>query len=195
MPVVMVEASELSRLEWNAPGAEAIQRAFTAAAPLLRWGAWVGPVRVTREAVLGSGFVTHVAVPFEYPDTLRDRPEYLYQQIRTNLGAELQRVSSDFSPPSVTPYTTGLNGPLDAWRSGAAANTQTRDTFPTGAGRVDPIENPETPAGQHPTSAGEAVAHVVEAVAIVGAIGGAAFLAVEAAPAVAAFFAGRRSGR
>lgn len=193
MAVVMVEASELSRFEFNAPSAEAVQRAFNNAAPLLRWGAFVGPVRVTREAVLGSGFVTHAAVPFEYPDTLQDRPAYLYQQIRTNLGTELQRVSSDFTQPTVTPYAAGLHGDLSAWRSGSAANTHTRDAFPTGAGRIDPVENPETPAGQHPTTAGEAVTSLVEGVAIVGAIAGAAFLAVEAAPLVAAWLAGRKS--
>lgn len=193
MAVVMVQTSELSRFEFNAPSAEAVQGAFNAAQPLLRWGAWVGPVRVTREAVIGSGFVTHAAVPFEYPDSLQDRPAYLYQQIQSNLLAELRRVSSDFARPVVTPYAAGLYGNLDTWRSGTAANTHTRDTFATGTGRIDPIENPDTPIGQHPTSTGEVVAEIVEAVAVVGAIGGALFLAAEAAPVVAAWLAGRGS--
>ncbi|NBO57158.1 MAG: hypothetical protein EBU84_21755 [Actinobacteria bacterium] len=46
---------------------------------------------------------------------------------------------------------------LSRWESGELARTRTRDTFPVGAGRLDPEENPTGPDSRdrRPSTAGE----------------------------------------
>ena len=155
---VLVVAEESSALIWNAPTYEAIRGALIAARlgdNTRSDGAWVGPgPRVTRVAQVGAlrGFVTRVAWLYGVGDGVT----IPRTRLRDRVAAELDRVGS-WSDVTVVDYAPAVNGSLEWWLTGAASQTQTRDEFPTGSGRVDATENPIGPTTPetHPTSPAE----------------------------------------
>jgi hypothetical protein len=150
MPSAVFYASERSSIQSNAPTSAEVGAAFRAAQVgdgSGLDGAWVGPApRVTRDAPFGA-FVTYGAWLYEWPEdprvyaTLQARQRH----VREKLALALSRQSPDWSAVSVEEYAPRLHGPMIFWTSGEAANTMTRDEFPTGFGRTAPIENSTGP--------------------------------------------------
>ena len=95
MPAFALTSTERSIFEANQPSADAIGAAMrrvtgaqiadawnnlNAANPTQasEWGAWVGPApRITRRAVIGSGFYTDVVWVWELPDAVAQRAPFL----------------------------------------------------------------------------------------------------------------------
>lgn len=155
---VLVVAEESSAFIYNAPTYEQIRGAMLAARlgdNTRTDGAWVGPgPRVTRVAQVGAlrGFVTRVAWLYGVGDGV----VVPRARLRERVAAELDRVGS-WSDVSIVDYAPEVNGSLEWWLTGRASQTQTRDEFATGSGRVDADENPIGPTTleTHPTSPGE----------------------------------------
>lgn len=160
MPYVIVHATELSRLEPNAPSAQQIDAAF-ASVNLGggNWGAWVGPrARVTRQAIIGSGFQTDAAYLYGWPDNdfVTQHLDYMRQQLLAQVQQALSASSSDWTV-NLEAFAPAVNGDVSWWQSGQASITQTRTTFPTGGGRTDAAENPTGPTTPltHPSTVGD----------------------------------------
>jgi hypothetical protein len=152
MSVVIVTATERTRLEGNAPDADEIARALENArldgAEYGR-GRWIGPgPRITRRAV-PPVYETRIAWVYAWPSPGPWRPgapqRELSEALRARVRQNLRWVSGDWGPVRVVPWAERLNGPLAAWESGELAQTRTRTAFPTGAARLDPEENPIGP--------------------------------------------------
>ncbi|HVY65952.1 MAG TPA: hypothetical protein VHH11_14110 [Gammaproteobacteria bacterium] len=111
---------------------------------------WVGAPRVTRRAVVGSGFDTYVTAVLSWPDPppsgRRQDPRSIQTVFGPRIQAALNAVSSGWDTVAVSPYLDVNNGAdLAWWSSGRAAQTRTRDAYPTLGGRVDADENPIGP--------------------------------------------------
>lgn len=163
-PSWVVSSTESSILEANAPTAADIAAAFRSVNLGPTWGSWLGPVpRVTRTAPLGS-FRTVATWVWTMPDTpwTAQHSSYVLGRVQAALADALHRGSSDWSAPTVAPYDVANNGPAAFWQSGSAGVTQTRDTFPTGGGRLDAPENPMGPTtdATHPTSLGQGLSTI-----------------------------------
>lgn len=160
MPSVIVHAIELSRLQYNAPSAQDIDAAFQQVNfGGGQWGGWVGPrPRITRRALIASGFETHAAYLYSWPDSAFTRLHNAYQraQLQAHVGNVLATLSSDWRV-SLENYAPAVNGPVAWWAGGQASITQTRDEFPTLTGRADAWENPTGPTTSqtHPTTVGD----------------------------------------
>jgi len=130
---------------------------------------WVGPPRVVRRAIAGSGFDTYVTAILQKPDPPPGGRPSTAAQIRSALGERITRavqaVDGCFAAVDVAPYFDVQNGPdLNWWSSGQAAQTRTRDAYPTLTGRILADENPvgpDTSAVRLPTI-GEAGAQIGE---------------------------------
>jgi hypothetical protein len=150
MPAAVYYASERSSIQSNAPTSAEVAAAFRAAQTgdgTGLDGSWVGPApRVTRDAPFGA-FVTYGAWMYEWPEDPRVYANlpYLERRVREKLALALSRQSPDWSAVAVESYAPRLHGPMLFWTSGEAANTMTRDEFPTGFGRTAPIENSTGP--------------------------------------------------
>ncbi len=153
MPVyVMFQATHDVFTRGSAPTAAAIQGALErvqttvntapAAARPLQLGNWVGAPRVTRVALLVStgGRKTRAAWLYEFPD-LSDDPalqsevrryeSIRRERLRTQALENLRRYAGGaaWQNAILTDYNAGINGTVDWWRSGQAADTVTRDAF------------------------------------------------------------------
>ncbi len=204
MPVFALASTERSIFEANEPSADAIGAALrnvtgaqiadawnnlnpSGPTQAAEWGAWVGPApRITRRAVIGSGFFTDTTWLWELPDAFAQRAPFLRAALGLLAKGQLQTISGDWTDPVVSDYAPAINGPLDAWRSGQLAVTRTRDEAQTGVARVDPNENARGPTTRdtHPRSPAEAAGDAANAAggAVLGfakatAIAGAAVLA------------------
>lgn len=165
MALALVVAEESSALILSAPRAEAIATALRAArlGPRVEDGDWIGPApRVTRVAELGAvrGFRTRVAWLYGWPagGPWDERPALaeLRRLLAERVASKLGELGGDWRAPQAGVWAARLNGSVEWWRDGGAAATRTRDEFPTGAGRLDPTENPDGPdAGRHPSTVGE----------------------------------------
>ena len=145
MPAVIVAAEERSVFSPNAPTALEIERAL---APLATdGGSWLGPhARITRGAPMGERFPTRVAWVYAWPVSVAaDLERAPVAALQARVVAALDNIARGWQGVRVTPYAPAVNGSLEWWSSGTAANTQTRHTFPTGAGRLAPDENPIGP--------------------------------------------------
>lgn len=166
--VVLHAVERLVAGEFSGAAADRVEAALRAVRPggPTPVGQWEGPrARVTRAAELGAwrGWVTHVAWPYTFAvdDAVLARDPTLAaelaRRLREEADAALATVSTSFEPSTVAPYAAAVNGPIEAWRDGRLSVTQTRDAFPTGAGRLDASENPvgETTAATHPSTPGD----------------------------------------
>ena len=148
MPAIVVRATELSVFEVDAPHYGDIQAAFDAAV-LRDGGTWAGPVRVVRTAHVGERFRTYAVGVYLWEPRTDTRPPTgdAAGRLAHSLSAELQRreTINGWQSIDVLPYAAAVNGPLSFWTSGQAAQTITRDTFPTGMMRV--TEEAENPLG------------------------------------------------
>lgn len=148
MPTFVIYSREKSIFEANAPSKAGIASAMRSASfsdP--QWGSWVGPApRVTLMSVVGDGFYTAVAWMYQIPDTAwgNEHATFVMATLKTNVDAAMHRLSSDFTPVTVYPYSEALHGSVSWWQTGIAART--RDTFPAGTDRLLPPENPVGPA-------------------------------------------------
>jgi hypothetical protein len=161
MPAVVVTASERSTLEASMPTAAAIRSAFTRYTPRTNpvLGAWIGPgPRVTRTASVPA-FVTTAAWLYGWPDTAYTSQNWsdLQERVRSAVADGLAEISSDWSAVTLLPYNPAVHGAVSWWSSGAAAVTQSRDTPPTGVGRLGVPDNPlgPTTSATHPPTAGD----------------------------------------
>jgi hypothetical protein len=165
MPSVVVHAVELSRIQNNAPDAQPIDQAFAAVSfGGGNWGGWVGPrPRITRRAIVTSGFQTDAAYLYSWPDNAFTAAHAAYQQAQ--LLAQVQQmlapVSSDWTV-TIEQYAPAVNGDTSWWSTGNASITTTRDEFPTTSGRVDATENPVGPTtdATHPSTPGQVAAGI-----------------------------------
>lgn len=170
MAVVVISATERSALEASAPTAAAIGAAMRRArlpGGVQERGDWLGSApRVTRTATVGERFGTTATWVYAWPT---DPPPGGYssappqeapaRELADNVARELATLSRDWQGVDALAYSLALNGELGWWASGLAAETRTRDQFPTGAGRLDAPENPLGPTSDatHPTSPADAL--------------------------------------
>lgn len=157
----VLSSTESSILDYNRPRAAAIQNALASVQGSSAH--WVGPrPRITRKSITGALYswlttVTNI-MAFDGPYT-----EYgaldAARAIAPKVNAALARVSSDWSPVTVTAYREAINGPLTWWSSGQASVTQTQDDFLTGTARTEADENPVGPntAAARPPTVGEQI--------------------------------------
>lgn len=167
MALALVVTEETSALITSAPAAAAIASALRAArmGPRPDDGDWIGPApRVTRVAELGAvrGFRTRVAWLYGWPagGPWDERPALaeLRRLLAERVASKLGELSGTWRAPEAVAYSAALNGPVRWWETGAAARTRTAQEFPTGAGRLDPVETPDGPdAGRHPSTVGETI--------------------------------------
>lgn len=167
MALALVVAEETSALITSAPTAAAIASALRAArmGPRPEDGDWIGPApRVTRVAELGAvrGFKTRFAWLYGWPagGPWDERPALaeLRRLLAERVASKLAELGGDWRAPEALAYSARLNGSVVWWITGGAARTRTANEFPTGAARLDPVENPDGPdAGRHPSTVGETV--------------------------------------
>lgn len=151
MAIVVVTSTETSRLEGSAPRADeiaaAMERARLAGAEDVR-GTWVGPgPRVTRVAEIPAFRTTATWVyawPTRGPWTAGAPLRALSVELRDAVARELATTGS-WGPVRVVPWSAEVHGELAQWENGELSRTRTRNSFPTGAGRLDPAENPTGP--------------------------------------------------
>jgi hypothetical protein len=124
------------------------------------FGAWVGAPRVTRTDPLLGILTTSVAAVYEFPETpfVAARFEAITGLQAAALTDALRALSRDFSTAVGAPFRPAVNGELAWWRSGAAAQTRTRDDAP-GVLDTTGADNPlgPTTAATRPQTALEAV--------------------------------------
>lgn len=168
MPGFVVSSQETSLTTFRSPTAEQIDAAFTAVhydaseTGGTDLGRWASPrPRIVRTAPLG-GFYTSAANLWIAPNTaqvIRLLPA-IKTQVRQALQAQLAALG-DWSTPVVADYLPAAHGELAWWQDQAAgaSATRTRDSFPTGGGRLDAVEPPTGPAttANTPTSLGGAL--------------------------------------
>lgn len=151
MAIVIVTATETTRVEGNAPTADeiaqALERARLPGREDLR-GTWIGPSpRVTRQAI-APRFATTFAWPYAWPSRGPWAPgaplRELSVALRESVARELGEIGS-WGDVRVMPWSPAVHGEIAAWESGEMSRTRTRDAFPTGAGRLDATENPIGP--------------------------------------------------
>lgn len=162
--------------------------------------AWVGPPRVVRRAIVGSGFDTYVTAVLRKPDPPPGGRPTTAEQIRSAFGERITRalkgVTTCFDAVGVAPYFDAQNGAdLNWWASGQAGQTRTRDAYPTLTGRLIADENPLGPdsASVRLPSAGEAAGQAAGVVRGAAAgillpivlVGGAVAAAVYLGPTIA----------
>lgn len=149
-------AAGLVTVEWVgtwsavAPSAHAIDAALSRAT--VPGGRWAGPARITRTSHLTEAARVRVAAlyvwgepPYDLRAPLRgiDTPADV---LRRRVQEELPIVPLGvWGPVAVGPYLPAVNGPLEWWTSGEAANTRTRDVLGTLAGVALPDEPPNGP--------------------------------------------------
>ena len=182
MPAVLITATERSLTAANAPTADAIQRAFSAARIGVDGSHWVGVgPRVTRQAGVPH-LTTTAAGLYVWPSTVLVPP---VQALVDAVTRQLATVSSTWSPVTPYPYREAVNGPLTWWESGEASVTRTRDNFPFNAGHLDAAENPVGPTSTatHPTTTSDAGGALLRegndlltTLAVLGAVAGGAYL-------------------
>ena len=194
-------AVENSVIEADAPSAVKIEAALRGAPGALpeatRWQ-WVGGApRIVRQAIVGTGFRTHVAWPAAWTDAqvaladlgpLRDALARAGGAALASIDAGPLGVRTEWTA-TVADYGEAANGPLAFWTSGAAANTRTRDNFPTGTARLDPNENPlgpDTNVSTSPTGIVRGVTGFTSSLGPLLIAGGALALVVYAWPWLAA---------
>ena len=182
MPAFVVESSEQSLIQGNAPTADTITRELSGVnLGGGNWGAWVGPApRITREhqtggcTVVGSAigvcdvYVTRVQWLYSFPDGdwYTQHGDYMKAQLQASASDAFRRVSSDFQGAALTPFSEPLHGTLASWQSGVAATTPTRDEFPASTPSID------------------SVSKLLTTLAWVAGIGGAVYIASAVVPAV-----------
>lgn len=157
MPAVIITATERSVLYANAPTAAQIEAAL---APLaIAPGGWIGPhARITRTAMIGERFGTTFAALYAWPEaSVPDLEHAPVADLVRRVDAALADVSSGWQGARAIPYAPAVHGSVAWWSNGQASITRTRDTFPTGSGRVDADENPIGPTTPetHPTTPGQ----------------------------------------
>lgn len=107
------------------------------------WGAWVGPVRVTRMA---NSCKLHVARLWRFDDSIRYVLPTHVETLRERTDTALEGLTQVNAWTTVaSPFAENLNGPRSYWEGGNASRTSTRDQYPEGAARLDPEENPTGP--------------------------------------------------
>ena len=157
MPGWIIHAIERSTFDVNSPPAADINRIFRQTTA--GWGGWIGPsVRVTRQfrSTATDDSETHAANLYALPDdqNTRDHGAHIMQTFATTLGNALQTLSEgqtfsyNWAPVEVIPYNPRVHGSVEWWRSGRAAQTRTRDSFPTGTARLEATENPIGPTDE-----------------------------------------------
>lgn len=136
MPAVLVGFNELTRVQGNEPDAAAIERAFAGVNLGARLGGFVGRPRITRELVTDGdttsrGLYTRAVGLFALPDTdyARQHQTFTVGQARSQVLAALAREtgSSDWTQRPLGSYFPDVNGSVEWWSSGQAAQTATRD--------------------------------------------------------------------
>lgn len=190
-PIVLIFAEERSILSADAPTAEQIEAALLPLASAS--GGWIGPrARVTRTAGFSPRFSTFVAWPFAWRQpAVPDLAHAPVTELLRRVNNALSDTSWSWQGARALPYTEAVNGNLAWWNSGAASQTRTRNSFPTGAGHFDADENPTGPtdATTHPSTPGDTLSHaaaastdLATALAWLAGIGLAGYLAVNVAP-------------
>lgn len=149
----LVEATPTTRI--GAATSEEIRLLFQRVTPRVQGFSWIGPApRVTRQATETQS-ITRAVWLAEYP----------VEALRTTEGASLPQtvaaaLQGAFNGRSVvgaggpwrasaSAYNGAINGPLDFWRGGQAANTRTRESFPSAVSQFAEQDNPFGPTTAH----------------------------------------------
>ena len=195
MPTFVIESTERSIIESNAPAAASITTAMQSVnLGGGNWGGWVGPSpRITRRAAIADAFYTTVAWLYQWPDGdwYTQHGDYMRQTLVSDVTGALASLSSDWTAPTLVPYTEAAHGTLLWWQSGAASQTSTRDVFPTGTMRLDPADGPDSPT----QSGGADVKGLITAATWLIGIGGVVYLLTAIVPHIKDASADREARR
>lgn len=155
MPGLMLLAEERSFLYATAPSAQEITTQLGRARQSPTLGAWVGPgPRITRASPIGGRFATKISWLWALPEGMTDAQfEARRRQLTLEWTELLQDITaSAWATIGSSPYSPAVNGSVAWWRSGEAARTRTRESFPETAERFVSPENPWGPTTPETTT-------------------------------------------